>query len=146
MQLQILLEGTFLWDISASVSFSAGEFQLQIGRHLLAVLVSARSLAVPKQERAARSNLVSALPADVAPGCARMRKRKTQQQQKAVKVELVRISTRLISHRDERLHISEIHSGDARNAAHEGISSTSCMPAQLNSLRTSSPGKMHPGH
>lgn len=57
------------------ISFYAGDFQLQIDRHLLAMLVSAHSSAVPKQARADRSNLVSAVPADVAPGCARMRKR-----------------------------------------------------------------------
>lgn len=64
-------------EISASVSFYAGDFQLQIDRHLLVALVSARSPAVPKQARADRWNLVSCLPtADVAPGCARARKRR----------------------------------------------------------------------
>lgn len=61
------------------MSFYSGDFQLQIDRHLLAAHVSAHSSAVPKRARADRSNLVSAVPADVAPGYARTRKRRTQE-------------------------------------------------------------------
>lgn len=99
-----------------------------------------------RQARADRSNLASARPS----GCgARLR----SDQEKNKRGRLERRPGSSESQRGSSvtemnwLQISEIHAGDARSTAHEGILSPSCLSAQLNILHISSPAgeKKHPG-